>query len=278
MLQCNNRLRLSKFFKIIIFYLTLLGIGVISGCHVQKSNRSVPLVRLHNNNQNITEISDYKVKRGDTIYSIAWRYSLDFKALASQNGINHNFNIKPGQILKLYPRKDPIIHSSQPLDLNNSKELINKKNNKQVRVKVNSQQHSVSNSLNTEKKSVTKWIWPVKGKLVARYSTSRGGNKGIDIQTSGPKAVHAIAAGTVVYSGEGLRGYGKLVIVKHNDNFLSAYAYNSAIKVKEKTRVKVGQVIADTGIKGLHKNRLHLEIRFKGKPVNPLIYLKQLDD
>jgi len=152
---------------------------------------------------------------------------------------------------------------------------ITSNKNRSLKDKVNvvSEQNAV-NQQNKLKKVVTNWSWPVNGTVVSKFSSSRGGNKGIDIATTGSQPVKAVADGVVVYSGKGLRGYGKLIIIKHNDDFLTAYAYNQNLRVKQKDQVKVGDEIADTGVNGLFKNRLHLEVRYKGKPVNPLIYLK----
>ncbi|HFB66645.1 MAG TPA: LysM peptidoglycan-binding domain-containing protein [Aeromonadales bacterium] len=256
---------------IAVFMLVILN----SGCISQDSQRNVPVIRLPQQVVYSEDPAIYIVRPGDTLYSIAWRFGLDFRGLAQSNGIDYHYTIKPGQRLKITEK----IKVTKPESVNTlpHKKKVKKsvKQRNPSKLKVTSQQTTLSIDSNREKKSVTKWIWPVKGKLVDGYSSRRGGNKGIDILTTAPEPVHAVADGEVVYSGEGLRGYGKLVIIKHNENFLSAYAYNSNIRVKEKDQIKVGEVIADTGIHGLYKNRLHLEIRYKGKPVNPLIYLRQ---
>ncbi len=254
---------------------SVLIISLLAGCSSQNSTRKVPVIRLSQPLSYSQDPAIYIVRPGDTIYSIAWRFGLDFRELAQSNGVDHGYSIRPGQRLKISAEAKHIKHPLKPS--NTHKKTVSKpvQSTKKTIVKVTSQQSSLSIDSSKEKKSVTKWIWPVKGKLVDGYSSRRGGNKGIDIVTEAPEPVHAVADGEVVYSGEGLRGYGKLVIIKHNENFLSAYAYNSHIRVKEKDQIKVGEVIADTGIHGLYKNRLHLEIRYKGKPVNPLIYLKQ---
>lgn len=115
------------------------------------------------------------------------------------------------------------------------------------------------------------WAWPLEGKLIGRFA--EGVNKGIDIaaKTGGP--VLAAAAGKVVYAGSNLRGYGKLVIVKHNATFLSAYAHNSQILVKEGQAVGKGQKIAEAGASDSDQPKLHFEIRRQGKPVDPLKHL-----
>ena len=117
------------------------------------------------------------------------------------------------------------------------------------------------------------WIWPAAGKVTAVFSDPS--NKGIDILGKKGEPVNASAGGRVVYVGEGLRGYGKLVIIKHNNTFLSAYAHNDAILVKEGQTVVKGQKIAEVGSTGTDQTKLHFEIRQFGKPVDPLKFLPE---
>ena len=117
------------------------------------------------------------------------------------------------------------------------------------------------------------WNWPANGKLLGTFS--EGGNKGIDIGGRAGEAVLAASGGKVVYSGSGLRGYGKLVIVKHNNNFLTAYAHNQNILVKEGQMVNKGQKIAEMGNTDADQVKLHFEVRRQGKPVDPLKFLPQ---
>lgn len=121
-----------------------------------------------------------------------------------------------------------------------------------------------------------KWYWPLNGQVVNGFSLQGNINKGLDIAGKNGQPVASAAAGTVVYAGGGLRGYGKLVIVKHSDHFLSAYGNNSDILVKEGDKVRHGKVIAKLGSNGLEgsgKQVLHFEIRRDGKPEDPLKYL-----
>jgi lipoprotein NlpD len=117
------------------------------------------------------------------------------------------------------------------------------------------------------------WQWPVQGEVLKGFSLQMGGNKGIDIAGNLGDPVRAVAPGKVVYSGSGLRGYGNLVIIKHSDNYLSAYAYNKKLLVKEGDVVKAGAEIAKMGQNDAGRVMLHFEIRRNGKPVNPLLYL-----
>jgi len=116
------------------------------------------------------------------------------------------------------------------------------------------------------------WQWPAEGQLVGKFSRAKGQN-GIQIAGAPGSAIRATAGGDVVYAGEGLRGYGKLIIVKHSPAFLSAYAHNRRLMVAEGARVKPGQQIAQMGSSGAARVMLHFEIRKDGKPVDPLKFL-----
>ena len=126
-----------------------------------------------------------------------------------------------------------------------------------------------------EKKSekVDSWLWPTKGRVIAKFSTGDQGNKGIDIAGQRGQDIISTAKGTVVYAGNALRGYGNLIIIKHNENYLSAYAHNESLFVKEGQSINAGQKIASMGSSSTSSVRLHFEIRFRGKSVNPQRYL-----
>ena len=116
------------------------------------------------------------------------------------------------------------------------------------------------------------WAWPTKGKIIAGFSDNAN-LKGIDIAGTAGQAIHASAPGRVVYAGNGLRGYGKLIIIKHNATYLSAYAHNREILVKEGQQVMRGQKIAEMGNTDADQVKLHFEIRRQGKPMDPAKYL-----
>merc|ERR1711974_8396 len=120
---------------------------------------------------------------------------------------------------------------------------------------------------------VQEWVWPAEGKVVGTFSKSESGNKGIDIAGAKGSKVVAAADGKVVYSGSALRGYSNLVIIKHTDTFLSAYAYNDTILVKEREWVSAGQQIATMGDSGTNSVKLHFEVRYRGKSLAPMKYL-----
>jgi lipoprotein NlpD len=117
------------------------------------------------------------------------------------------------------------------------------------------------------------WRWPHVGTVIAAYSTSGKVNKGIDIAGNPGDSVRAAASGNVVYAGDGLLGYGNLVIVNHNEHYLSAYAHNRKVLVREGEDVTAGQKIAELGSSGTDRPKLHFEIRKNGNPVNPVPYL-----
>ncbi|KAE9541501.1 murein hydrolase activator NlpD [Ursidibacter maritimus] len=121
--------------------------------------------------------------------------------------------------------------------------------------------------------SSIKWQWPTQGRVISGFSSAEGGNKGIDIAGTKGQPIKAAAAGKVVYAGNALQGYGNLIIIKHNDNFLSAYAHNDTIKVDEQDNVSAGETIATLGSTGTNSNKLHFEIRYLGKSVDPTRYL-----
>jgi lipoprotein NlpD len=122
-------------------------------------------------------------------------------------------------------------------------------------------------------KKVDQFQWPVNGKVIEYFSSNDQGNKGIDLAGSRGTKIKASAQGKVVYAGNALRGYGKLIIIKHNEDYLSAYAHNDQILVKEQQLINGGEYIATMGDTDANKVMLHFEIRFRGKSVNPMKYL-----
>jgi len=200
----------------------------------------------------------HEVRAGDTLYSIAWRYGMDYRDLAKLNNIKPPFTIYVDQRLILHPSKAGL-----------------KKNRESKRKAKSVKKARVETRPSKQAKSQTgvKWYWPLDGKVINGFSLKGNINKGLDIAGKDGQSVASAAAGTVVYAGGGLRGYGKLVIVKHSDHYLSAYGNNSDILVKEGDKVRHGKVIARLGSNGSGKEVLHFEIRRDGKPEDPLKYL-----
>ena len=129
------------------------------------------------------------------------------------------------------------------------------------------------NKVASKKNGKIDWQWPAQGQITKRFSNKEQGYKGLQIKNKLGTSVSAAAAGTVVYAGSALRGYGNLIILKHSDDYLSAYAHNERLLVREQQRVKAGQKIAEMGNTDAAQTALRFEIRFKGQAVNPKKYL-----
>lgn len=292
-------MKITKLFFIICLSFTLLACGGITSLNTKSS----------------WDPSKYSVQYGDTLYSIAWRYNLDFKMLAKWNSIKSPYLIVSGQRLimtapvtvpdnKIYlfgntpskhnnkaPKTKVVIDYSQPKNIPKApplskpkstqttvKKSIPKYNNKKPKdTSINKVPASASVAKkrirNNLSKGPIKWAWPINGKVISRFAANNHDRKGIDIKGKQDQKVKSAGSGVVVYSGAGLISYGKLVIIKHSDRFLSAYAFNKRLLVKEGALVKKGQSIAIVGKKLNVTNLLHFEIRKDGKPVNPLVYL-----
>jgi len=226
--------------------------------------------------------ASYKVKRGDTLFSIAFAAGLSHKALALNNNINKPYTIYPGMKLDLSKKAPPlkVVKKTQvskkwqkKLD-SQKKDTYSKNVTKPRRSTKKPSRKSNRVSLNGgQAKKIAKWIWPANGRVVSVYSATSQGNKGIDIAGLKGSNIIASAAGKVVYAGSALKGYGNLIIIKHNDDFLSAYAHNDKLFVKEKQQIRQGQLIAKMGKTESKTVQLHFEIRFRGKSVNPVNYL-----
>ncbi len=213
----------------------------------------------------------YVVKRGDTLYSIAFRYGVDFRALARANGIAPPYTIFVDQRLRLVAASDPVTDGApdQPVASNRSDPRPETRPKPAPRPAPVPRQIEAPSACD----DCIDWQWPFEGELVGRFSLTGNINKGIDIRGEAGDPVRSSADGVVVYAGGGLRGYGKLVIVKHNDRYLSAYAHNETIVVSEGDRVERGQVVARIGGSTGDNDVMHFEIRRDGKPRDPLGYL-----
>lgn len=214
--------------------------------------------------------ASHKVSTGETLYSISWRYNLDFRRLAATNGIRSPYTIFPNQKIRLL---DSTKDNSRS---NNQRQAVTPATKPTSKTTASSNKTKTSKPANTDAIALNRsthpfrWQWPAKGKTLRGYSTKSAVHKGIDLQGKLGEPVHAANSGTVVYAGSGLVGYGNLLIIKHNEHYLSAYGHNRRLLVKEGELVKVGQKIAEFGDTGTDKVKLHFEIRRDGKPVNPL--------
>ena len=193
-----------------------------------------------------SKIKTVIVKQDETLYSIARKNKVKVRQLVQYNNIKKPYLIKPGQKLKLTAASKKTFSQQQ------------KRNPSQRKVTTN---------------QFINWSWPIKGKLIKTFNKRLNDAKGIDIAGEEGKGIKAAASGKVVYSGNGLISYGNLIIIKHNDLYLSAYAHNRKLLVKEGQQVKAGEIIAELGSTGADNPRLHFEIRKNGKPVDPVRYL-----
>ncbi len=204
----------------------------------------------------------YHVSHSETLYSIAWRYGLDYRDLATRNHLIKPYAVYSGQLIyltktRLSPLNAPEVHKPSQLP-------------RQVVAHGHATLQFHPHQNRNENYLISSWSWPTHGRIVNAFSSN---NKGINISGYVGNPIFATAAGKIVYSGHGLHGYGNLIIVKHNNQFLSAYAHNKTILVKEGDWVEKGQKIAEMGKIDSKHALLHFEIRRNGQPVNPLFYL-----
>jgi lipoprotein NlpD len=252
----------SKWMAILAVLLLLAGCGTAQVVSRPGAHRAGP-VRVSAPKYGATAT----VHRGDTLYGIATGNGISVLDLAMWNDVPPPYTIYPGQRLRLYPsqrRERPATGGVA------------------ARPPVATARPSVAKpaastpappTQATPASSPFSWTWPADGSIVGRYVAGEPTRQGIDISGQSGQPVRAAADGVVVYSGSGLVGYGELVIVKHNDAWLSAYGHNRARLVNEGQIVKAGQQIAEMGHSGATRDMLHFEIRFNGKPVDPLQYL-----
>lgn len=259
---------------------------ILYGC----AQQSAPVVSLDIPSPAV--ITNHVVQKGETLYSIAWRYDLNVSRLAKNNRLSASTNIYPGQILNIgeemkadfqkevsslqtkLPNGYPLSADSFNLERGEkSSEKLPKKQEVEADVtkgievlpNLKNEKAAKQSSLKTVKNY---WQWPVRGKLKAEFNVQNL-QKGITIETVGRASVRAAASGKVVYAGDGLRGYGQLIIVKHNEMLLSAYAQNEKILVYEGQAIDSMEIISKLGPSGI----LYFEIRKDGRPVDPLDYI-----
>jgi len=206
-----------------------------------------------------------RVQRGDTLYGIAFRNGVDAKDLAAWNGIAPPYTIYPGQSLRLYPAG-----TSRPAATTTTTRPPTTTSPRPTPPPAPVTRPAATPAPAT---SGFAWRWPADGHLIGRFVSGDATKQGIDIAGSSGQAVRAAADGVVVYSGAGLVGYGELIIVKHSEQWLSAYGHNRKRLVNEGQSVKAGQQIAEMGSSGAAREMLHFEIRHNGKPIDPLQYL-----
>jgi len=254
LMKVVSRVFFSLFYVITFFIVTAL----ISACSSDLASAPVSNLWYQKNANN----DYYRVHQGDTLYSIAWMFGLDYRSIAAANHLSAPYSLVVGQRLKMtnVPKGDyrATVASRPSVQVGSAQS-----------VSVTKKKWLVSS------KPPRHWQWPAKGRIVQRFKPGFATNTGLDISGHYREPVRAAAAGIVVYSGAGVRGYGNLVIVKHSSSYLSAYAYNRNIRVRLGQRVRMGQTIATMGRNMAGKTMLHFEIRKDGRPVDPLLYLRR---
>lgn len=248
------------------------------------------------------EAPSYIVQKGDTLYSIARKNNQSVSFLAGVNNLEPPYNLKLGQKI-LLSRADsasstadaekkasqsvPVAGQQSQIATNTTTTTTTTSGGKTTvttnktttttttaqsqKVPANAQTPIINSK--TRKVAGVTWSWPTTGKVIEQFSTAEQGNKGIDIAGNRGQAILSAADGQVVYSGNALRGFGNLIIINHNNEYLSAYAHNDVMLVKEGQKVKRGQHIARMGSTDAASTRLHFEIRYRGQSVNPVSYL-----
>jgi len=189
------------------------------------------------------------VRKGETLHSIAWRYGKDPADVARWNRLGDGSLIYPGQVIRLTPPSGASPRAASK----------------------GAQSRQSLPSIPAQPPPA--WAWPTRGRISVEFGGKPGSGTGVLIDGRAGQAVVAAASGRVVYAGGGLIGYGQLIILKHNDTYLSAYGHNAKLLVKEGQAVRKGQQIATMGEGPERKPRLHFEIRRNGEPVNPRQYL-----
>ena len=274
--------------------LVILIVLVFPGCHrhyrpPQSAKPQTSIVK-----RQLNADGSYYVRKGDTLYAIAFSYGLDPMEIARLNGISSPYTIYPDQKLQL---RSPSARSSSRQSSTGVK-TSGAKTAGQVTTKTIAKPKSTtraaaepakstrsSAAVSTKAKPVsskpptsssadpTSWKWPTSGRVVRGFVAGDPARNGLDIAGKEGQEIIATSSGQVVYSGNGLIGYGELIIVKHSEKMLSAYAHNRVRLVKEGDQVWAGQKIAEMGRNSRNEQLLHFEIRVLGKPTNPMNYL-----
>ncbi len=219
--------------------------------------------------------SHHRVVRGDTLWAIAWRYGLDYRGLARANSIKPPYTIYPDQSLRLAGIAAPEAESERTRNAPVVARPVPRRPGSAAPAQVPSaplnRRAGRPAAVTASSIGSIRWQWPASGP--SSRAAAGSGREGIEIRGLAGQPVRAAAAGKVVYTGDGLVGYGRLIIIQHDEVYLSAYAHNRRLLVREGTEVRGGQPIAEMGNTGTREVKLYFEIRRDGKPVPPLEYL-----
>jgi lipoprotein NlpD len=262
---CLVKRKLMSFVKTGIVVSSLILLASCSG-----RSQPAPVMALNTSvakQNNLTEIEGetYKVQKGDTLFAVAFYSGNDYLDIAKYNSLQAPYSIYPGQTLTL-------ISLSEKNNKNKNKGITSEPNS-YPKVVVDPAKTQAYGKRESKPDSQVVWIWPASGKSTSAVVGSDGTNRGVDIKGNLYSPISAAASGKVVYAGNALKGYGNLVIIKHENNLLSAYAHNDTILVSEQRYVKQGQKIATMGRNDSNDVMLHFEIRRKGKSLDPFRFL-----
>ncbi len=230
------------------------------------------------------KIQHHIVASGETLYSISWRYNIDINKLAKKNRIYGGAlhvgqrltldvsNVRFAQVRNIKPKR-----VKRP-----AKAKVNVKAKVQSKKTTPSSARSQKKTRGVKKMAVVKnknnkrkWLKPCDCKLSSSFGGAKGENKGIEFTSKVGESIRAVSSGKVVFAGSGLRAYGNLVIIKHTESLLSAYAHNQALLVSEGDEIRTGQKIATMGRSGTDSVKLYFEVRRDGKPINPELFLSK---
>ena len=240
--------------KTLVFLIVLFS-TLIQGC----TPYNAPIIDLEQPPSQL--IKTHLVEEGETLYSIAWRYDFNVRELARINRLSEPYRVRKGQVINL----DKNIKSASMPVIEKVKKAVSKVTDKS---RSTAKTTTINQSLTKLSQNKLRWQRPIKGKIIEAYNP-RDLRKGVEIQAVSGASVKSAARGVVVYAGDGLRDYGKLVIIKHTDYLLSAYGHNQKLLVKEGQVVDGSKIISKLGSSG----RLYFEIRKDGKPINPMTYI-----
>jgi len=262
----------------------ILVVALLAGCgHSRVVKREGSRPAPGHATQSMPRSGDYEVKRGDTLYGIAFRHGLDYREVAALNRIGPPYTIYPGQRLRLQAQGSarpaqgvtgmPAPRTPAPAAGTAPSQPPPRAGNPvatPAAPPVRSTPAPPLPAVPDVAPASGAWRWPTQGQVIGRFVAGDPKRQGLDIAGSAGQSVQAAADGVVVYSGSGLVGYGELIIVKHSDEWLSAYAHNRRRLVGEGATVKAGQQIAEMGRTGTSRDMLHFEVRRNGKPVDPM--------
>ena len=266
-----------KLSRLLLILFSLTGLLQV-GCATRTS--PAPVVDRSTGGRSLEPVAPgyYRVKRGDTLLRIALDHGQSHKDIAEWNNLADANQIEVDQVIRVLPPKSSKVINQKievkqdPAD-NKSKDLSKNKGSadKSVERTVKVAPEDVKSKTDVLTDTGIRLSWPSKGDVLERFDEIK--NKGIDIAGKSGDPVLSAAEGKVVYAGNSLRGYGNLVIVKHDNTFLTAYAHNKTLLVKEGDFVKKSQKIAEMGDTDAARVKLHFELRKNGKPVDPTGYL-----